>query len=152
MMVTLLLEGVEFASLVYRGREGIDVIMSFVKGPLLVPFFILQFGLGSVLPLLVITFLVWRGMPGRALVPAITCSACLVLLAVLMMRYNVVIGGQEIAKTGKGLLAYQPPIFGREGLLAAGCVLVLPFILLSILVRFLPPWPEADAVLARRAP
>ena len=34
MMFTLLLEGVEFASLVYRGREGIDVIMEFVKGPL----------------------------------------------------------------------------------------------------------------------
>jgi predicted membrane protein len=74
-----------------------------------------------------------------------------VLLAVLMMRYNVVIGGQEIAKTGKGLLAYQPPIFAREGLFTAGCVLVLPFILLSILVRFLPPWHESDPALAKAA-
>ena len=47
MMFTLLLEGVEFASLVYRGREGIDMIMEYVKGPLIVPFFILQFGVGS---------------------------------------------------------------------------------------------------------
>ena len=31
MMFTLLLEGVEFASLVYRGREGIDMIMEFVQ-------------------------------------------------------------------------------------------------------------------------
>jgi Ni/Fe-hydrogenase subunit HybB-like protein len=149
MMFTLLLEGLEFASMVYRGREGIDVIMSFVKGPLLVPFFILQFGLGSVLPLAVITFLIWRGTSGPTLVVAITTSACLVLLAVLMMRYNVVIGGQEIAKTGKGLLDYQPPIFAKEGLLTAGCVLVLPFVLLSILVRFLPPWHEADPALAK---
>ncbi len=44
MMFTLLIEGVEFLSLVYRGREGIDVILEFVKGPLIVPFFILQFG------------------------------------------------------------------------------------------------------------
>ncbi len=145
MMFTLLLEGLEFASLVYRGREGIDVIMSFVKGPLLVPFFVLQFGIGSVLPLLVITFLIWRGIRGPMLVPAVTASACLVLIAVLMMRYNVVIGGQEIAKTGKGLIAYQPPIFGRESLFTAGCVLVLPFVLLSILVRLLPPWHEAEA-------
>src|SRR5450756_1218750 len=57
MMFTLLIEGVEFASLVYRGREGIDVIMEFVKGPLVVPFFILQFGVGSVFPLAVLTFL-----------------------------------------------------------------------------------------------
>jgi Ni/Fe-hydrogenase subunit HybB-like protein len=151
MMFTLLLEGLEFASMVYRGREGIDVIMEFVKGPLLVPFFILQFGLGSVLPLAVITFLIWRGTSGPALVAAITTSACLVLLAVLMMRYNVVIGGQEIAKTGKGLLDYQPPIFAKEGLITAGCVLVLPFVLLSILVRFLPPWQEADTALAKVA-
>lgn len=152
MMFTLLLEGLEFASMVYRGREGIDVIMSFVKGPLLVPFFILQFGIGSVLPLAVITFLIWRGTSGPTLVAAITTSACLVLLAVLMMRYNVVIGGQEIAKTGKGLLEYRPPIFAKEGLFVAGCVLVLPFVLLSILVRFLPPWHEPVSALAKGTP
>lgn len=142
MMFTLLLEGVEFASLVYRGREGYDVIMQFVEGPLLIPFFILQFGIGSVLPLAVITFFIWRGANDRALVIGVTASAVLVLLAVLMMRYNVVIGGQEISKTGKGLLAYHPPIFGREGLLAAAIVLILPPILLSVLVRFLPPWHD----------
>ena len=120
MMFTLLIEGVEFLSLVYRGREGIDVILEFVTGPLIIPFFILQFGVGSVLPLLVITFLIWRGTSGTALIVGITGSAILVLLAVLMMRYNVVIGGQEISKTAKGLIAYHPPIFGREGLLAAG--------------------------------
>jgi len=144
MMFTLLLEGVEFASLVYRGREGYDAIMQFVEGPLLIPFFVLQFGIGSVLPLGVITFFIWRGANDRALVVGVTASAVLVLLAVLMMRYNVVIGGQEISKTGKGLLAYHPPILGREGLLAASIVLILPPILLSVLVRFLPPWHDQE--------
>ena len=144
MMFTLLLEGVEFASLVYRGREGYDVIMQFVEGPLLIPFFVLQFGIGSVLPLAVITFFIWRGANDRALVVGVTASAVLVLLAVLMMRYNVVIGGQEISKTGKGLLAYHPPILGREGLLATAIVLILPPILLSVLVRFLPPWHDQE--------
>lgn len=143
MMFTLLIEGVEFLSLVYRGREGVEVIMEFVKGPLIVPFFILQFGVGSVLPLAVITFMIWRGTSGTALVVGITSSAILVLLAVLMMRYNVVIGGQEISKTAKGLLAYHPPIFGREGLLAAGIVLLVPMVLLSVLVRLFPPWHDA---------
>ena len=142
MMFTLLLEGVEFASLVYRGREGIDTIMQFVTGPLIVPFFILQFGVGSLLPLALITFLIWRSIDGRALVAGATVSALLVLLAVLMMRWNVVIGGQEIAKTGKGLLTYQPLLFGRESLLAAASVLVVPFILLLVMVRLFPPWEE----------
>jgi len=144
-MFTLVIEGVEFLSLVYRGREGIEVIMEFVKGPLVIPFFILQFGIGSLLPLAVITFLIWRGTSGTALIAGITGSAILVLLAVFMMRYNVVIGGQEISKTGKGLIDYVPPLFGREGLLAAGMVLAVPMILLTILVRLFPPWEEAYA-------
>ena len=142
MMFTLLIEGVEFLSLVYRGREGIDVILEFVTGPLIIPFFILQFGVGSVLPLIVITFLIWRGTSGKALIVGITGSAILVLLAVLMMRYNVVIGGQEISKTAKGLIAYHPPIFDREGLAAAGVVLTIPLILLAVLVRLFSPWHE----------
>jgi Ni/Fe-hydrogenase subunit HybB-like protein len=142
MMFTLLIEGVEFLSLVYRGREGIDVILEFVTGPLIIPFFVLQFGFGSVVPLIIITFMIWYGTSGKALIIGVTGSAVLVLLAVLMMRYNVVIGGQEISKTAKGLIAYRPPIFGREGLAAAGIVLLVPLILLAILVRLFSPWEE----------
>jgi len=69
----------------------------------------------------------------------------LVLLAVLMMLYNVVIGGQEISKTGKGLIAYHPTIFGREGLAAAGIVLMIPMVLLAVMVRLFPPWLEKEA-------
>jgi predicted membrane protein len=119
--------------------------MQFVEGPLVVPFFILQFGIGSVLPLAVITFLIWRGSSGTALIVGVTGSAILVLLAVLMMRYNVVIGGQEISKTARGLIAYHPPIFGREGLAAAAMVLAIPMILLLVMVRLFPPWEEAAA-------
>ena len=116
MMFTLLLEGVEFASLVYRGREGIDMIMEYVKGPLIDS--LLHPAIRRRSPLyrsLWLTFMIWRGTTGKTLVVGVTVSAFLVLLAVLMMRWNVVIGGQEIAKTGKGLLTYHPLIFGREG-------------------------------------
>ena len=142
MLFTLLLEGVEFASLVYRGREGTEMILEFVKGPLIVPFVILQFGIGSLIPLLVLTFMIWRGISGKTLIASVFVSACLVLLSVLMMRWNVVIGGQEIAKTGKGLLAYTPTFLGREGLLAAAFVLAAPFVLLVIMVRLFPPWGQ----------
>jgi Ni/Fe-hydrogenase subunit HybB-like protein len=140
MMFTLLLEGVEFLSLVYRGREGIEIILEFVKGPLIIPFFVLQFGIGAVLPLVVITYMLWRGVTGSALIWGVAGCAVLVLLSVLMMRYNVVIGGQEISKAGKGLVAYHPTLFGREGLLAAGAVLTVPILLILVMVRLFPPW------------
>jgi Ni/Fe-hydrogenase subunit HybB-like protein len=145
LMFTLVLEGLEFASLVYRGREGIDAIMQYVTGPLVVPFFVLQFGVGSLVPLVLLTFVIWRGTGGRALVAAVTASALLVLLAVLMMRWNVVIGGQEIAKTGRGLVSYHPVFFDKEGILAAMSVVLAPLVLLSVMVRFFPPWAEAEA-------
>jgi predicted membrane protein len=144
-MFALVLEGVEFASLVYRGREGIDAIMQYVSGPLVVPFFILQFAVGSLIPIALLTYMIWRGTTGRALIAGVAVSALLVLLAVFMMRWNVVIGGQEIAKTGKGLLAYHPLIFGREGIVAAAFVVLAPLALLSVMVRLFPPW-EQDAV------
>ena len=145
-LFTLVLEGVEFASLVYRGREGIDLILQYVTGPLLIPFFILQFGIGSLVPLTLLTWMIWRGTTGRALVAGVTACAVLVLLAVLMMRWNVVIGGQEISKTGKGLLTYSPPVFDREGLAAAAVVLVAPLLFLLAMVRLFPPWAEAPAL------
>lgn len=142
MMFTLLLEAVEFASLVYRGREGIEVIMEYVRGPLLITFFVLQFGVGSLVPLTTLSYLIWRGTTGRALVVGVTTSAALVLFAVLMMRWNAVVGGQEIAKTAKGLVDYQPTIGGREGLLAAASLIVMPFVLLWAAVRLFPPWNQ----------
>jgi Ni/Fe-hydrogenase subunit HybB-like protein len=112
MMFTLVLEAVEFMSLIYRAREGTEIIVEFLLGPLLVPL-ILQFGVGSAIPLIVLTLLFVSGAGGRTLIVS--------------------------------LIAYTPPLLGREGALAAGVVLFLPFVLLSIVVRFFPPWRTAQS-------
>jgi len=144
-MFTLVLEGLEFANVVYKGREGVEMILEYVTGRLLVPFFILQFSIGALIPLIVLTYMIWRGTTGHALIVGVTVSALLVLFQVWMMRWNVVIGGQEIAKTGKGLLTYQMVLFHREGLLTAVTVAVAPLLLLWAMVRLLPPWEKAAA-------
>ena len=142
-MFALLLELVEFGSLVYKGREGIDVIMVFISTRLIVPFFVLQLSVGAMTPIIILSYLFWRRTAGRALVAGITVSAVLVLFSVLMMRFNVVIGGQEIAKTGKGLLAFPWEILGKDGVVAAASVLVAPFLLLLVMIRILPPWDDS---------
>jgi Ni/Fe-hydrogenase subunit HybB-like protein len=141
-MFTLVLEGVEFGNVIYKAREGIDIIMVFVTTRLVVPFFVLQFAVGAVTPIIILSYMFWRGTAGRALVAGITVSALLVLFNVIMMRFNVVIGGQEISKTGKGLLIFPWVIFGREGLLVAASVLIAPFLLLLAMIRLLPPWED----------
>lgn len=149
-MVALVLEGLEFANIVYKGREGVDMIMQYVTGPLLVPYFILQFGVGAITPFLWLSYMIWRGTTGKALVVGVTVCAVLVLFSVFMMRWNVVIGGQEISKTGKGLLSYHLPLFGKEGALVAIALTLAPFVLLYALARLFPPW-EDEAPLTEAA-
>ena len=141
-MVALVLEALEFANIVYKGREGVDMIMQYVTGPLLLPYFILQFAVGAITPLIVLSYMIWRGTTGRALVVGVTVCACLVLFSVFMMRWNVVIGGQEISKTGKGLLSYQLPLLGKEGGLVAALLTIAPLGVLFVLTRLFPPWTE----------
>lgn len=141
-MIALVLEGLEFANIVYKGREGVDMIMQYVTGPLLVPYFVLQFGIGAITPFLMLSYMIWRGTAGKALVVGVTICACLVLFSVFMMRWNVVIGGQEISKTGKGLLDYQLTFGGKEGALVAIILTLAPLGLLYILTRIFPPWEE----------
>ena len=141
-MVALVLEGLEFANIVYKGREGVDMIMQYVTGPLLVPYFILQFAIGAITPLLWLSYMIWRGTTGKALIVGVTACACLVLFSVFMMRWNVVIGGQEISKTGKGLLSYHLPFLGKEGALVAIVLTLAPLALLFGLTRLFPPWAD----------
>jgi Ni/Fe-hydrogenase subunit HybB-like protein len=144
-MVALVLEGLEFVNIVYKGREGVEMIIAYVNGPLLIPYFVLQFGIGAIFPLLLLSYMIWRGTTGKALIAGVTLSACLVLLSVFMMRWNVVIGGQEISKTGRGLLSYHLQFFGHEGLLVAILLLLAPLATLFGLTRFFPPWEDKAA-------
>ena len=144
-MIALVLEGLEFANIVYKGREGVDMIMEYVMGPLLVPYFVLQMAVGAITPLVLLSYMIWRGTTGRALIWGITLSAALVLMSVFMMRWNVVIGGQEISKTGKGLLYYNPLIFGKEGLFMGIALTLAPLGALWVISRVFPPWEDGAA-------
>lgn len=141
-MVALVLEGLEFANIVYKGREGVEMIMEYVTGPLLIPYFILQFAVGAIAPFLWLSYMIWRGTTGRALIVGVTTCACLVLFSVFMMRWNVVIGGQEISKTGKGLLSYHMTFGGKEGALMGAALIIAPFLVLVVLTRLFPPWED----------
>src|SRR3989338_6067414 len=141
-MVAIVLEALAFANLVYKGREGIDMIMEYVTGPLLIPYFLLQFAIGLIGPFLALSYMIWRGTTGKALIVWVTVSACLVLFSVFMMRWNVVIGGQEISKTGKGLLFYHMPFLGKEGALVAITLTFAPLVVLLGLIKVLPPWDD----------
>ena len=62
-------------------------------------------------------------------------SAGLVVVGVLSMRYNLVIGGQTIPKTGSGLIEYIPT--AREIGIVAG-LFFIGIALMLMALKFLP--------------
>jgi Ni/Fe-hydrogenase subunit HybB-like protein len=132
---TLFLEGVEFVSLLYKGKEGIELILAYVMGPMFYRFFIFQFLVGAVLPISLL-FLIWKfRFSGTKLVVTASVASVLSLAQVFMMRYNVVIGGQEISKTMRGYLEYQVPLTGIEGSLAAIGAVIFSLCLTYVFVK-----------------
>ena len=65
----------------------------------------------------------------------------LIQMGIFSTRWNVVIGGQLFSKSLRGLTAYKAELLGVEGLLMAGALVILPFIILWLLVKIMPPWP-----------
>jgi predicted membrane protein len=61
------------------------------------------------------------------------------------MRWNVVVGGQLFSKSFLGYTNYKMEFATREGLLPAVALILLPFLILWVLVKLLPPWPKSEA-------
>jgi len=71
-----------------------------------------------------------------------TLAGVLTLIGILAMRWNVVIGGQLFSKSFLGYTTYKMGFATREGLLPAAVLLILPFLILWVLLKLLPPWTE----------
>src|ERR1022692_487909 len=138
LIVTLVIEALEYAEMLYRRTEGIEMVKHLIAGPINVGLAIQV--VFSAIPLVILPVLLARNVRGRALVSWMSFSAVLLMSAVLAMRWNFVIGGQELSKTAKGLITYTPPVWGREGVVWALSLLSGTFALLWAMTRLLPPW------------
>ena len=73
-------------------------------------------------------------------------AGSLTVVGIFAMRWNVVIGGQLFSKSFLGYTTYKMGFATREGLLTAIVLMILPFLILWVLVKLLPPWPDADSL------
>jgi Ni/Fe-hydrogenase subunit HybB-like protein len=138
LIVTLVIEALEYAEMLYRRIEGVEMVKQLIVGPISVGIAI-QVAF-SVVPFVILTVLLARNVRGRALIGWMSFCSVLLMSAVLAMRWNVVIGGQELSKTAKGLITFTPPVWGREGVVWALSLLGGTFVLLWGMTRLLPPW------------
>jgi Ni/Fe-hydrogenase subunit HybB-like protein len=138
LIVTLVIEALEYIEMLYRRIEGIEMVKRLIAGPISTGI-VIQAAF-TVIPLLIVTVLLARNVRGKALIGWMSFSSVLLMVAVFAMRWNVVIGGQELSKTAKGILTFIPPLWGREGVVWAATLLCGSFVFLWALARLLPPW------------
>lgn len=140
--VVMVIEGLELLEIFYKAREGVETVRALITGPIWAGMSI-QWAM-SVFVLAVTSALLVYDVHGKRLVNWLFMSGLAMMIGVLAMRWNVVIGGQELSKTMKGLLTYYPEMFGRESLFVVGIISICPYITLWLVTKLLPPWEEKN--------
>lgn len=147
--MTVTLELLEIMSLSYEQGEEWLIVGPLITDKIAGSFIGVQMVFGSLIPfiLLGIVVLLRRYLtdPLRHVIAFV--AAFILLIQVFAMRWNVVIGGQISSKSGVGFReSYRPELLGREGVLMALVVFLIPFFLMALFNRFLPlSYPDGDA-------
>ena len=116
------------------------MVEGLLNGPLASSFWLWQVKICSVIPLFVLGVMgIFKIKDYLYNFTAAVVSAIL-LLQVLIMRWNVVIGGQLMSKSARGYTEFHPEWFDKEGILAVIIVMSIPFIILFVLSKIFPFW------------
>lgn len=141
-IVDFSLETLDLIHRIYEADESFHTLDFMVKTRLYVPHIVVQIVLGTLVPLglLALTQLVKLTEGARRRTYAV--AGVLTLVGIFAMRWNVVIGGQLFSKSFLGYTTYKMEFATREGLLPAILLMILPFVILWVLVKLLPPWTD----------
>ncbi len=144
MIVDFSLESLDFIHRLYESEESINILSEMIWSRLFMSLIITQITIGTIIPMLSIVM----ARSGKVHVEMrrilYFIAAILVQVGIFSTRWNVVIGGQLFSKSMRGLTVYKLDLLGLEGLLMTIALLILPFIILYILAKILPPWSESE--------
>ena len=142
------LEMLDLIHRIYEADESFRTLDFMVHTKLYMSHIVVQIILGTVTPiaLLALTQVLNLGEMTRKRIYAL--AGCLTLVGIFAMRWNVVIGGQLFSKSFLGYTTYKMGLATREGLFVAIALTILPLLILWVLAKLLPPWPEKDSDLS----
>ena len=141
LVIDITLESLDWVHRLYEAEESVHILKLLAMNRLFFSLLILQVGLGTLIPLLLLgTLQLFRDSvpaPVRRVFYFLSGSLC--LIGVLAMRWNVVIGGQLFSKSLRGLTTFSMEWVGIEGGLTACALMLLPFFILWLLLKFFLP-------------
>lgn len=151
-IIDFTLEMLDLIHRIYEADESFRSLDFMVHTKLYMSQIVLQISLGTIAPIGLLAFTqVWK-ISVRARKRIYAVAGALTLVGIFAMRWNVVIGGQLFSKSFLGYTTYKMGLITREGLLVAVALTILPFAILWVLVKILPPWPDkVTAVLSAGA-
>ena len=151
MIIDVSLEMLDFLHRLYESEESIGILSQMISSRLFLSLIVLQIVIGTLVPLVLLGVTspalrrggVARGTEElRRLIYLVT--AVLVEIGIFSIRWNVVVGGQLFSKSLRGLTVYKVEVLGAEGVAITFGLLALPLVILWVLVKVLPPWPDAQ--------
>lgn len=143
LIVDFSLELLDFIHRLYESEESIEILSELIFIKLGLSLTIVQILLGTIVPMVMLAVSRFSQMPAELKRVSYFIAALLIQVGIFSTRWNVVIGGQLFSKSLRGLTVYKLELGGLEGLFTSIGLLLLPFVLLYILVKVLPPWEEA---------
>ncbi len=151
LVVDFSLEMLDFLHRLYESEESIEILSQMIQSRLFISLIVLQVLLGTVIPLITLAVFspgLKRGgfvrVPPEAKQLLYLACAVLIQIGIFSIRWNVVIGGQLFSKSLRGLTVYKVEFLGIEGLAMTLGLLFLPFVILWVLVKLLPPWTDQE--------
>jgi Ni/Fe-hydrogenase subunit HybB-like protein len=138
------LEMLDLLQRIYEADESFRSLDFMVHSRLWTSQVIVQILLGTVTPIALLGLTQFISFRAAIRKRIYALAGCLTVIGIFAMRWNVVIGGQLFSKSFLGYTTYKMGFATREGLLTAIILMILPFIILWILVKLLPPWTDAD--------
>src|ERR1017187_6556498 len=138
------LEMLDLIHRIYEADESFRSLNFMVHTKLYFSQIVLQLLVGTLTPLILLGIVQVTRLPAIVRRRIYVIAGCLVQIGIFSMRWNVVIGGQLFSKSFLGYTTYKMALATKEGLLAAIILSILPFVILFVLLKLLPPWPDKE--------
>jgi Ni/Fe-hydrogenase subunit HybB-like protein len=150
LVVDASLESLDFIHRLYEAEESIDILGQLVQNRLFLSLIVLQLVIGTLIPLIALGLTSpalrksgFVRMPPELRQLIYLGAAVFIQIGIFSIRWNVVIGGQLFSKSLRGLTVYKVELLGIEGLAMTIGFLFLPFVILWVLAKLVPPWPDS---------
>ncbi|MFH0909294.1 MAG: NrfD/PsrC family molybdoenzyme membrane anchor subunit [bacterium] len=144
MIIAVGLEMMEVLSIAYKQTNEWEVLYELITKKLFWTYVVFQFLILSLIPFFMLAYNALFKPRNKVSHALVFISSTMLLVQVLLMRWNVVIGGQILSKSLRGFTTYLPGLLEKEGIVTAVVIFTMPFLILYLFHRVVHLFPGVE--------